>query len=47
MTPFVDLSAGRQEERVATEEERKRGIISPEPLNRTPGELQRRYTKKR
>jgi len=35
LTPFV--------ERLATEEEKRRGIIPPEALNRTPGELQRRY----
>jgi len=34
LTPFV--------ERLATEEEKKAGIISPEVLSRTPGELQRR-----
>ena len=43
LTPIVDLSAGRQEERLATEEERKCGVISPEVLNRTPGELQPKY----
>ena len=37
LTPFV--------ERLATEEEKKAGMISPEVLNRTPGELQRRYRK--
>jgi len=37
MTPFV--------ERLATEEEKKAGLISREVLNRTPGELQRRYRK--
>jgi len=37
LTPFV--------ERLGTEEEKKRGVISPEVLNRTPGELQRRYRK--
>jgi len=35
LTPFV--------ERLATEEEKRRGIIPPEALNRTPAELQRRY----
>lgn len=35
LTPFV--------ERLATEEEREAGVISPEVLNRTPGELQQRY----
>ena len=35
LTPFV--------ERLATEEEKKRGGVSPEVLRRTPGELQRRY----
>ena len=34
LTPFV--------ERLATEEEKRRGIIPPEALNRTPAELQRR-----
>lgn len=37
LTPFV--------ERLATEEEMKAGMISPEVLDRTPGELQRRYRK--
>ena len=37
LTPFV--------ERLATEDEKKAGAISPEVLNRTPGELQRRYRK--
>jgi hypothetical protein len=35
LTPFV--------ERLATEEERKAGVISPEVLSQTPTELQRRY----
>jgi len=35
LTPFV--------ERLATEEEKKRGTIPPEALNRTAAELQRRY----
>jgi len=35
LTPFV--------ERLATQEEKKAGIASPEVLNRTPAELQRRY----
>jgi hypothetical protein len=35
LTPFV--------ERLATEEEKKRGHIPPEALNRTAAELQRRY----
>jgi len=34
LAPFV--------ERLATEEEEKRGIIFPDLLNRSPGELQRR-----
>jgi len=38
LTPFV--------ERLARDEEKKRGIISPEVSSRTPGELQRRYRKK-
>jgi len=37
LTPFV--------ERLATEEEKKRGIISPDLLNRSPAELQRRFRK--
>jgi len=43
--PFVDLSAGREAERLATEEEKKAGVVSPEVLNRTPAELQRRFRK--
>lgn len=43
LTPFVDLSAGRQEERLATEQRRKVGVPGPTVLNRTPAELQRRY----
>ncbi len=35
LTPFV--------ERLATPEERQRGIISPDVLNRSPAELQRRF----
>ena len=35
LTPLV--------ERLATEDERKEGVVSPEVLNRTPAELQRRY----
>jgi len=35
LTPFV--------ERLATEEEKRRGIISPEALNRSPAELQRMH----
>jgi hypothetical protein len=38
LTPFV--------ERLATERARKAGLISPEVLNQTPGELQRRYRRK-
>jgi len=37
LTPFV--------ERLATDEERKAGIISPDLLNRSPAELQRRFRK--
>ena len=37
LTPFV--------ERLATEEEKKAGIISPDLLNRSPAELQRRFRK--
>jgi len=43
LMPFVDLSAGRQAERLATEEERKAGIIPSEVLSRSPAELQQRY----
>jgi len=39
LTPFV--------ERLATEEEKKRGIISPEVLNRSTAELQQRYRQER
>jgi len=35
LTPFV--------ERLATVDEKKQGIISPEILNRSPAELQMRY----
>jgi hypothetical protein len=35
LTPFV--------ERLGDEEQKKYGIISPEVLNRTPTDLQRRY----
>jgi hypothetical protein len=35
LTPFV--------ERLATDEEKKRGIISPDLLNRTPADLQRQF----
>jgi len=35
LTPFV--------EQLATEEEKKAGMISPEVLNRTPAELQQQY----
>ena len=35
LTPFV--------ERLATEQEKERGIISPDLLNKTPAELQQRY----
>ncbi len=45
LTPFVDLPAGREDGRLATEEEKKQGIISPELLNRSPVELQRRFRK--
>ena len=37
LTPFV--------ERLATDEEKKRGIISPDLLNKSPAELQRRFRK--
>ena len=37
LTPFV--------ERLATEEEKKAGVVPPEVLSRTPVELQRRYRK--
>jgi len=37
LTPFV--------ERLATDEERKRGMISPDLLGRSPSELQRRFRK--
>jgi len=37
LTPFV--------ERLATDEEKQRGIISPDVLNRSPAELQRRFRK--
>ena len=37
LTPFV--------ERLATDEEKKRGIVSPDLLNRSPAELQRRFRK--
>ncbi len=37
LTPFV--------ERLATDEEKKAGIISPDLLNRSPAELQRRFRK--
>jgi len=37
LTPFV--------ERLATEEEKKAGMVPPEVLNRTPAELQRQYRK--
>jgi len=37
LTPFV--------ERLATDEEKKRGIISPDLLNKPPAELQRRFRK--
>jgi hypothetical protein len=47
LTPFVDLSAGRQEERLATSEEKKMGHISPDLLKRSPAELQRRFRKER
>lgn len=43
--PLVDLSAGRKAERLATEEEKKAGIVPPEMLNRTPAELQQSYRK--
>ena len=35
LTPFV--------EHLATEDEKKQGVISPDVLNRTPAELQRRH----
>jgi len=37
LTPFV--------ERLATDEEKKRGVISPDLLNKSPAELQRRFRK--
>lgn len=37
LTPFV--------ERLATEEERKQGVIAPSVLNKSPAELQRRFRK--
>jgi hypothetical protein len=37
LTPFV--------ERLATDEEKKRGILSPDLLNKSPAELQRRFRK--
>ncbi len=37
LTPFV--------ERLATQDEKKRGIISPESLDKSPAELQRRFRK--
>ncbi len=37
LTPFV--------ERLATEEEKKAGVVPPEVMNQTPTELQRRYRK--
>jgi len=37
LTPFV--------ERPATDEEEKRGIVSPDLLNKSPAELQRRFRK--
>ena len=37
LTPFV--------ERLATDDEKKRGIISPDLLNKSPAELQRRFRK--
>ena len=37
LTPFV--------ERLGTDEERKRGVISPDLLNKSPAELQRRFRK--
>jgi len=45
LTPFVDLSAGREAERLATEEERKAGLTAPEVLNQSPADLQRRFRK--
>ena len=45
LTRFVDLSAGREEERLATDEEKKRGVIAPDLLNKSPAELQRRFRK--
>jgi len=39
LTPFV--------ERLATEEEKKAGVVSPVVLNRSPAELQRRHTRER
>jgi len=43
LTPFVDLSAGREAERLATEAERKAGVPDPTALKRTAVDLQRRY----
>ena len=37
LTPFV--------ERLATDDEKKRGVISPNLLNKSPAELQRRFRK--
>jgi hypothetical protein len=37
LTPFV--------ERLATAEEKKRGVISSDPLDQTPAELQQRFRK--
>jgi hypothetical protein len=37
LTPFV--------ERLATDEEKKRGVISLDVLNKSPAELQRRFRK--
>ena len=37
LTPFV--------ERLATNEEKERGVVSPDLLNKSPGELQRRFRK--
>jgi hypothetical protein len=37
LTPFV--------ERLATDQEKKRGVISPDLLNKSPAELQRRFRK--
>jgi len=43
LTPFVDLSAGREAERLATADEKRAGTVPPDVLNRTPAELQRAY----